>query len=108
MVGAYLSCKHVHEVSLECTLFSTPVLHEVCFVCFGYMLHVSMFMFMCMCMRIHTCLYAYVYKPPEVDRIFVLSENHSGSLKDHTLSTPGWLYIKITNWASDLQPPGRA
>ena len=38
------------------------------------------------------------YNHPEVDRIWDIQEIHDGSLKDHILSTPGWLQL---NFPSD-------
>ena len=33
------------------------------------------------------------YHNPEVDGIWAIQGIHEGSLKDHVLPTPGWLYI---------------
>ena len=45
------------------------------------------------------CVCAYTYicigNHPELDRIWDIEGTYWGSLKDHTLSTPGWLYTNI-------------
>ena len=61
-----------------------------------------------MCLKM-TLVVIQAYSHPAVDRIWGIKGTYSGSVKDHILSTPGWLYIYVEScrrfWAFHVMSP---